>query len=197
VVAKWFLDGQFVLQRVETDGTQITKLFSGDLWAPTCSPDGSHVYYINFVAPEKIWRMPATGGAAEVISDVVGEGSIDRLSVSPDGKFLAYLYQTASPPTWDLAVISTLGGPPMHRYLVPGGSSRPRWSVDGTSLQYLLTRHGVTNLWEQPLDGDSPKQSTRFPSDMIFDFNWSTDGKRLLMTRGSLNSDVILIRNLY
>jgi DNA-binding winged helix-turn-helix (wHTH) protein/Tol biopolymer transport system component len=197
VVFVAFLDGQFVLQRVETDGTQITKLFSGDLWAPTCSPDGSHVYYINFVAPEKIWRMPATGGAAEVISDVVGEGSIDRLSVSPDGKFLAYLYQTASPPTWDLAVISTLGGPPMHRYLVPGGSSRPRWSVDGTSLQYLLTRHGVTNLWEQPLDGDSPKQSTRFPSDMIFDFNWSTDGKRLLMTRGSLNSDVILIRNLY
>jgi hypothetical protein len=46
VVFVAFLDGQCVLQRVEADGTEITKLFSGDLWAPTCSSNGSHVYYI-------------------------------------------------------------------------------------------------------------------------------------------------------
>jgi Tol biopolymer transport system component len=150
-------------------------LFSGDLWAPTCSSNGSHVYYINYVATEKIWRTPAAGGAPEFVSAVVGEGSIDRLSVSPDGKFLAYLYQTASLPSWDLGVISTQGGLLVHRYRVQGGSSKPRWSPDGTSLQYLLTRHGVTNIWELSLSGGSPKQLTPFSSDMIFDVNWSTD----------------------
>jgi len=197
VVFVAYLDGQFVLLRAEADGTNVTRLFSGDLWAPTCSPDGSQIYYINYVAPEKIWRIPAAGGAAKVVSDVAGEGSIDRLSVSPDGRFLAYMYQTASPPAWNLAVISTQEDLPLHRYAVPGGSSRPRWSADGTGLQYLLTRQGVTNIWEQPLQGGSPKQLTRFPSGMIFDFNWSSDGKRLLMARGSLSSDVVLIRNLH
>jgi WD40-like Beta Propeller Repeat len=131
--------------------------------------------FINYVATEKIWRTPAAGGAPEFFSAVVGEGSIDRLSVSPDGKFLACLYQTASLPGWDLGVISTQGGLLVHRYRVPGGSSNPRWSPDGTSLQYLLTRHGVTNIWELSLSGGSPKQLTPFSSDMIFDVNWSTD----------------------
>jgi hypothetical protein len=94
-------------------------------------------YSNNYVAPEKIWRIPAAGGAAEFVSDVVGEGSIDRLSVSPDGKFLAYLYQTASPPSWDLGVISTQEGSlyiaTECREEVPNRAGRPTERVCNTS----------------------------------------------------------------
>jgi Tol biopolymer transport system component len=70
-----------------------------------------------------------------------------------------------------------------------------RWSPDGKGLQYLLTRGGATNVWEQPLTGGDAHQVTRFASGRIFSFACSRDGKQLLLTRGNESSDVILISN--
>jgi len=71
-----------------------------------------------------------------------------------------------------------------------------RWSPDGKGLQSLVTRDGVTNIWEQPLAGGKPKQVTKFTSGLMIDFDWFPDGKQLLLTRGELNSDVVLLSNL-
>jgi hypothetical protein len=40
-----------------------------------------------------------------------------------------------------------------------------------------------------------PKQLTHFTSERIFNFNWSPDGKRLLVTRGNFSSDAVLIND--
>jgi len=60
-----------------------------------------------------------------------------------------------------------------------GGIQGPRWSPDGTSLQYLLTQNGTTNLWEQPLTNRAPRKLTTFTSGQVLDFNWSPDRKHL------------------
>jgi Tol biopolymer transport system component len=70
-----------------------------------------------------------------------------------------------------------------------------RWSPDQKSLQYLLTRRGATNVWEQPLAGGAPRQVTNFTSDQIFDYAWSRDGKQLLLAKGEETSDVVLLSN--
>ena len=62
-------------------------------------------------------------------------------------------------------------------------------------MEYVLTRNGVSNVWEQKLTGGPPKQITHFQSGQIFDFHWSRDGKQLALTRGSISNDVILISN--
>jgi hypothetical protein len=54
----------------------------------------------------------------------------------------------------------------------------------------------VTNIWEQPLVAGGPKRLTNFTSGRIFDFNWSQDGKQLLLSRGEITSDVVLLSNL-
>jgi hypothetical protein len=59
-----------------------------------------------------------------------------------------------------------------------------------------MKQPGLTNIWEQPLAGGSPKQITNFTSGRIFDFNWSQDGKLLLTSRGEITSDVVLLSNL-
>jgi hypothetical protein len=59
-------------------------------------------------------------------------------------------------------------------------------------LQYLVTQKGATNIWEQPLAGGKPKLLTKFISGRRFDFNWSSDHRRLL-TRGDVTSDVVLL----
>jgi Tol biopolymer transport system component len=122
-----------------------------------------------------------------------------RLSISPDGKLLAFLYDrySATPtPGWKLAVIPVNGGQVVNNLDMPGGIAAPRWSPNGKGLQYLLTRNGATNLWEQPLSGEKSRQLTRFTSGQVFDFNWMNNGKQLLLTRGQVSSDVVLLRNL-
>ena len=72
---------------------------------------------------------------------------------------------------------------------------RLHWSPDQKGLQYLLTRNGATNVWEQPLAGGTPHQVTNFTSGRIFDFSWTRDGKQLLLAKGEDTSDVVLISN--
>jgi Tol biopolymer transport system component len=121
------------------------------------------------------------------------------LSVSPDGKLLTYPYtqfHQVSSSGWHIAVVSVDGGSPVKTFGVSGGIDGLRWSPDGEGLQYLLTRAGATNIWEQPLAGGEPNQLTKFTSGLIFDFNWSSDHTKLLLTRGSISTDVILMSNL-
>jgi Tol biopolymer transport system component len=78
----------------------------------------------------------------------------------------------------------------------PGGvyeSGSFRWSPGGRSVQYTLTQNGASNIWEQPLKGGPPHQLTKFNSGVIFNFSWYTDGKRLLLCRGEVSSDVVLL----
>jgi hypothetical protein len=49
---------------------------------------------------------------------------------------------------------------------------------------------------EQPLAEGSLKQISSFTSSRIFDFNWSQDGKQLLLSREEISSDVVLLGNL-
>jgi len=98
-------------------------------------------------------------------------------------------------PTAKLAVIPAAGGAPVYVFVRPIGGQKLHWSPDQKSLQYLLTRRGATNVWEQPLSGGPPRPVTDFTSGHIFDFAWSRDGKQLLLAKGEETSDVLLINN--
>jgi Tol biopolymer transport system component len=83
----------------------------------------------------------------------------------------------------------------LYQFDWPPSASDPRWAHDGKAVEYILTKNGVSNIWQQKLTGGSPKQITNFKSGLIFDFEWSRDGSQLALTRGSLSSDVVLISN--
>ncbi|HXO33611.1 MAG TPA: winged helix-turn-helix domain-containing protein [Candidatus Acidoferrales bacterium] len=185
------------LLRLDADGTRVTKLANGNLWSPACSPDNHFVYYVNWEQPEKIWRMSLEGGAAVEVAQVLGDSIMGNITASPDGKYIAYPYSayTGTTPGRHLAIIPAEGGTPVAQFDLPGSSwnAGPYWSADGSTLQYLRILDGVSNIWEQPLDGGAPRQLTHFRSGEIFDFAWSTDRKRLFMTRGNATSDVVLV----
>jgi Tol biopolymer transport system component len=92
-------------------------------------------------------------------------------------------------------VIAFDGGTLMHEFDWPALAGRYRWAPRGDAIDYVLTRYGVSNIWQQSLAGGAPKQITNFESGQIFDFEWSRDGRQLALTRGSENSDVVMIRN--
>ena len=184
--------GIVTLTRVDTDGTHSTKLVSGDLYAPACSPDGKFAFYVNGHRPQKIWRVSIEGGSPVAIAPAMGDGMTGRLSVSRDGRLLAYPFDEY-PPAWKIAVTPVSGGAPIKTFKVPGGIRGMRWSPQGKALQYLVTQNGATNIWEQPLTGGEPMQLTRYGSGLIFGFNWSGDGKQLLLARGGIARDVVLL----
>jgi Tol biopolymer transport system component len=69
------------------------------------------------------------------------------------------------------------------------------WAPDGKSLTLLSSRSGLPNLWNQPIDGSAAKPMTDFKTGQIFNFAWSADGKNILLARGAINNDLILIRD--
>jgi Tol biopolymer transport system component len=101
---------------------------------------------------------------------------------------------SASKP-YQLKVVPSEGGADLYKFDWPASANAPRWAPAGDAVEYALTRNGVSNIWRQKLGGGAPKQITNFESGLIFDFDWSRDGKQLALTRGSESSDVILISN--
>jgi len=183
------------LWRTDADGSNATRLVAQDVGADDCSPDGKWLAYdTNTSAGTKIYRLPVEGGSPTEIASAPGGGGNPKFS--PDGKFIAYGIQEGSPVPQGKNVVSPAeGGARVHEFLSPSGASSPQWSPDGKALQYLLTRKGATNIWEQPLAGGEPHQVTDFTSGRIFGFSWSRDGKQLLVAKGSDTRDVVLISN--
>ncbi len=70
-----------------------------------------------------------------------------------------------------------------------------QWTPDGLGIYFIALNNGVSNIWRQPIDGNHPVQITKFETGCIFNFAYSPDGKQLVLSRGSLNSNVVLIKN--
>jgi serine/threonine protein kinase len=185
-----FEENELRLLRTDVDGSNSVKL-TDDVFNSNCSPDGK---WVLFDSAHKLYRVPIEGGAPlEIFSSPNG---ISSAVISPDGNWIAFGYQELLPaPTFKLAVLPAAGGAPVNVFVRPIGAQRLHWSPDQKSLQYLLTRHGATNVWEQPLSGGPPRPVTDFTSGQIFDFAWSRDGKQLLLAKGENTSDVLLISN--
>jgi Tol biopolymer transport system component len=187
------------LFRTDIDGKHPVKLASGNLTFPTCAPDGNFVYFVQLGTPQRISRVSLNGGALKEIATIPGDGMIGGVHISRDGTRLAYAYEQFTPvPTLRFAIISA-DGTWLKSLQAPGGFygvTDMQWSPDGKSLQFQLAKNGADNIWEQPLAEGSAKQLTNFNSDRIFDFDWSRDGRELLLARGEVTSDVILLSRL-
>jgi eukaryotic-like serine/threonine-protein kinase len=116
-----------------------------------------------------------------------------RVEVSPDGQWIAYpsVGEGNQPviAVCDVAACSS-------RRTLPA-RARWRWMPDSKALAYVDPKT-VSDLWVEPLDGSAPRQLTHFAPDgqQIWDFDWSADGRRLAVARGTTSTDIVLFRGL-
>ena len=190
VVFDSYRDGKIELWRADADGSNSRKLVDqvGD---SDCSLDGKWVFY---GSKDKVYRISAEGGDPVALG-AVPEGGYS-IRVSPDGSRVAFAYQEGSPvPIPKIGMVAATGGALQFISQTPLGARSLYWSASGKALQYVLTRNGASNIWEQPVSGGAPQQLTKFTSGLISSFAWSRDGKQLLLTKFNRTSDVILISN--
>jgi Tol biopolymer transport system component len=117
-------------------------------------------------------------------------------SISPDGQWVAYRHGAVVPKTVErVAFIPAAGGTPLETFPCRGDALGLEWAPDGKGLQYLLTRQGVTNGWEQNRSGGDPRPVTGFHQGQIYDFAWRRDGHTLLIAKGETTEDVVMIHD--
>jgi eukaryotic-like serine/threonine-protein kinase len=185
---------------VNADGTNPKRLTTGKLDSfPACTPDGKTVFYQD--ADNILQKVSSDGGPSQKAFDLP---VFSRITISPDGKFAAFVTQKPNDPKEKLALLSLDSNQPA-RFLE---FERPRaefffsytiasivFSADGKGIVYSVRNGDVDNLWLQNLDGSAGRQLTDFKSEGIRDFDYSFDGKQLAIIRGHREADVVLLRD--
>jgi DNA-binding winged helix-turn-helix (wHTH) protein/Tol biopolymer transport system component len=180
--------GKWEVWRANRDGSGSIALTSdGDNAGSTVTPDGKFVLYRAEGAKKGIWKVPIDGGAAELI---IGD-DCSWPDVSPDGRFLACASgRDDEGPKRKIKVYTSDGR--LFREFSVGPSSilynRLRWSPDGRSIIY---KDVVDGLWEQPLDGASPRRMAGFDSIRVFHFNRA--GENEIVYSGGIQGRNIMI----
>lgn len=138
-----------------------------------------------------LWKVSIDGGAPIQLTNKPSWVP----AVSPDSKLIACNWLNEATGLWDIALLPFEGGAPIKILENSGGGYARRllWTPDGRAVAFTLLNKGVDNIWAQPIDGGPPKQLTDFKDQRIFSFAWSRDGKQLALSRGTMNSDVVLI----
>jgi len=186
--------------RTDVDGGNPAQLTSGKFdYLGACTPDAKSVVYEDLDG--KMEKVSA-GGASQVMADLP---VFSEIAVSPDGKVAAFV---TIPPKSEhkekLAMVPLDSSQPPRlldfekpRSELIGfyGDAAVAFTRDGKGIAYPVRNGDTDNLWVQYLDGSPGKQITDFNSELIRDFDWSFDGKRLAVIRGHRESDVVLIRD--
>jgi len=184
--------------RINLDGSNLKQITSGDSadYAPTCSPDGQWLTFISKRSGNSsLWKISVDGGEPVQLTD----RPVTRASFSPDGKLIAcgYFVEGAKAP-WKVGIIPFAGGQPVKLLDMPQSANLWAglwWTSDARALFYADAHNGVSNLWNQPVDGGKAVQITNFKDKSILHFALSRDGKRIALSRGHPTADVVLIKD--
>jgi len=185
--------GQNGLWRITVEGADARQL-TRECGRGGLSPDGRWVLCYTSGAGI-LMKVPAEGG--EPVRVPLPETALAAAPVvSPDGRLIAVNYAPKAPGSqWHIAVFPFEGAAaPVKTFDVVGSPVRTlRWTPDSRAVCHIDTRHGVSNIMCLPLDGSAAFPVTDFKSDRIDAFDWSADGRRLLLSRISFTSGVVLI----
>ncbi|MBO0721150.1 MAG: PD40 domain-containing protein [Blastocatellia bacterium] len=187
--------------RMDNDGRNQNQLTqqNGSAQYPALSPDGREVFFIRREAGlAEICRIPIGGGTPVSVSRLTGAAAEGFLSISPDGKLLAYHQisigrNAREEETKRIAVIAVDGTAEPWQFDLPMPRPLTHWSAD--CIDYISGTFNISSLLRQRITGGEPQKLCDF-TDRVFNFAWSLDRKNLVVSRGDLKGDALLITNL-
>jgi len=186
--------GKYNLWRMNPDGSDLVQLTNGDgETGPAFAKDGQFVLF-NSINDGGLWQISLDASERRLISNKTGFD----VSISPDGKKLAHFAKSGQ--KTKIVIASSDGESMLREFDTPTGyfaSGRIVWTDNGRALLYAAEDSNlVGNLWQQSLDGQTPRKLTNYNSDEIFGFDLSLDGLTLAVIRGTWNHNIVLVKGL-
>ncbi|MCM3873638.1 MAG: DPP IV N-terminal domain-containing protein [Pyrinomonadaceae bacterium] len=193
--------------RMDIDGRNQKQLTFGEqqserAQSAALSPDGTEVFFIKRgPGPAAIWKVSIEGGPPVPVSRLTNATTEGFVSISPDGRWLAYRHVSTQPearseiPTMRIGVLPTHGNADPKLFDLSMRRPLVQWSANSASFDYSAGTFNSSSLLRQPLAGGESQKLLDFP-DRVFSFAWAPDGKSLVVARGKQQGDALLITNL-
>ncbi len=185
--------GKSNLWRVNADGSNEVQLTHGDTDAyPQCLPDDQTVIFQRGIYSKPLlWKISLSGGDPVQLTNFHAKWP----EISDDGNRVAYFHMMDD--AWRIGVMSTDGRTPLPSLNVPPNlkENTIHWSPDNKLIYYIGASGSVGNIWTLSASDSTYKPFTKFTSQLLSDFSFSTDGKRIAVTQTSSFSDVIMIES--
>ena len=192
-IAYWGREGGMPdLWTVAADGSAPVRITNDKFydWNPVWSPDGKYLYFSSSRGGSmNLWRVAVdekTGAALGAPEPITTPATFSgHLSISADGKTLAYSQQTRGSEVRKVAFDPASGkaiGAAVPVIRGTSGAGSPDVSPDGTFLTFVSP--DTEHVFVSRTDGTGSRQITngeykdRFP-------RWSPDGKRIVFYRSS------------
>lgn len=192
--ARWGADDVANVWRTDMNGANAKQLTTGRQDFPlSITPDGRWIVYSSAQGDQSVlMKVSSEGGQPDRLTDY----NADDPDVSPDGKWIACSYIPHENQRARLAIVPIAGGPPAKVFELPENATLRylAWTPDGRGVTFIHHGSEGDNIWEQPLEGGSAGPVTHFATGVIFNFQWSRDG-RLALAHGTESVDAVLIKN--
>src|SRR6266542_474983 len=180
---EWTPDGRIVftsfaghntdLYSMNPDGSnrvQLTANAGQDNTDPIVSADGRHIVFTsNRTGAPQIWKVSIEGGPAVPVSRLTNATTEGNLSISPDGKWLAFRYVSVQPEfgsedsTMQIGVLPADGAAEPKLFDLTARRPIIQWSADSDAFYYITGIPNSSSVWRQPLDGSEPQKLCDFP----------------------------------
>lgn len=146
---------------------------------PRYSPDGRWIYFVSRrgadpdldMLRDDIWRIPARGGDVEKVKTFAGPST--RPSLSPDGRWMAFLGRPNGEGPWNqhhekLYLTPAAGGRPQELterldracenstigdVFDDAASNKPMWSPDSRWIYFTVVNEGNAEVWRTSVQG--------------------------------------------
>lgn len=186
------------LFKMDLDGNNLTQITNGaGEGSPSCRIQSNEVVFAG-TGPHghaMLYKMELGGAPPVALSDQL---LVRDLAYSPDGTRILAALMDPKTGTTKGSILPASGGAPLVSRDVPSTLDPMAivgWMPDGRSFAALDDRSGTPNLWTFPFDGSPGKQITHFHQSEIHGFAWSPDGRRIALSRGPIEQNVVLIKS--
>jgi Tol biopolymer transport system component/tRNA A-37 threonylcarbamoyl transferase component Bud32 len=159
------------------------------------SMDGTRLAYAKVVDRSNIWSIPIVPERmltlAEALPLTAENHYIERLSISPDGQWIAFDSNRRG--NMDIWIMRTDGSELRQLTTHHAHDWTPRWSPDGQKILFHSLRSGNRDLFLIPVSGGAITQLTDHPAEDIAG-DWSPNGQYIaFVSNRSGNMDLWLM----
>lgn len=193
--------------RIDTDGANPAQVTFGEDEThhfPQISPDGKWLYFIiKSGRNSTVGRKSLTENSVQELSGKIKYTPGNFLSLSPDGRFLAFqniAYQAennpAASPRLQAAILSTENPDEVRFIEVEAWNQTLQWSTDSRHFEFVAGNVKETAIARRPIENQAePTLIVPTAQGSIFNFARSPNGENLAIARGQLLRDVVLLVN--